>query len=241
MSGSGAGKRVLIVDDEEFVRLLVGQILGRSGYEVDFAADGEAALARIDAQRPDLVILDLMMPGLDGWAVLESMRERPDMPPVVVLTAHGNYEAFTRVVRGGVCGYLSKPFSLDELLLTVSRALATGAFPAHDRRQEARRPLVVRVRILGPDAASLAMGELVNLSAQGGQVDLAVPLLHGERVRLTFDIPGGGTPLVLDAVVEWQQAGEGRYLHGLVFKDLSPDAAHELRQLLEVPGVGPSS
>jgi hypothetical protein len=63
-------------------------------------------------------------------------------------------------------------------------------------------------------------------------VDLAVPLEHGERVRLTFDIPGGGTPMVLDATVEWQQGGEGRYLHGLVFRDLTPEAERELMELL---------
>ena len=232
MSSVTEGKRVLVVDDEEFVRLLVGQILGRSGYVVDFAADGETALSRMQAQRPDLVILDLMMPGMNGWAVLERMRLQPSMPPVIVLTAHGSYEAFTRVVREGVAGYISKPFSLDELLLTCAKALAIGALPAHDRRTDPRRPLVVRVRSMGPDAASLAVGELVNLSPQGGQVDLAVPLEPGERVRLTFDIPGGGTPMVLDATVEWQQAGEGRYLHGLVFRELTPEAERELTELL---------
>jgi CheY-like chemotaxis protein len=232
MPESADAKRVLIVDDEEFVRLLVGQILGRSGYEVDFAADGESALARMQERRPDLVILDLMMPGMNGWAVLERMRLQKPMPPVIVLTAHGSYEAFTRVVREGVAGYISKPFSLDELLLTCAKALAVGPYPANDRRTDSRRPLVVRVRVMGPDAASLAMGELVNLSAQGGQVDLAVPLQQGERVRLTFDIPGGGTPMVLDATVEWQQAGEGRYLHGLVFRELTSDAERELMELL---------
>lgn len=237
MDASGAGKRVLVVDDEEFVRLLVAQILGRAGYELDFAADGEAALARVEARRPDLVILDLMMPGMNGWTVLERMRRKPDMPPVVMLTAHGSYDAFTRGVREGVVGYISKPFSLDELLLTCSRALAGEEVdPSQDRRGDARRPLMVRVRILGPDATSLAAGELVNLSALGGQVDLAVPLAKGQHVRLTFDVPGGGTPLVLDAAVEWQRPGDGRYLHGLVFRDLQGDAAKELSELLRPAG-----
>jgi CheY-like chemotaxis protein len=229
-------KRILVVDDEEFVRRLVGQILDRGGYDVDFAVDGDGALAQMELRRPDLVILDLMMPGKDGWAVLEHMRRRPDMPPVILLTGHGSYEAFTRAVRAGVSGYLSKPFSLDGLLLTVSRALATGRSPAHDRRGEPRRPLVVRVRVTGPDSAALAVGELVNVNAQGGQVDLAVPLTAGARVRLTFDIHGVGTPMVLDASVEWQQAIEGRYLHGLVFRDLSPDSRRALEHLLEAGG-----
>lgn len=232
MSDDGGGKRVLVVDDEEFVRLLVAEILDRSGYVVDAAADGETALARLDAQRPDLVVLDLMMPGLNGFTVLEQMRQRPDMPPVVILTAHGSYEAFTRVVREGVAGYISKPFSLDELLLTCARALDSGAPVDRDRRKDARRSLVVRVRILSPEAASLAMGELVNLSVQGGQVELAVPLPNGEKVRLTFDVPGGGTPLALDATVEWQRPVEGRYRHGLVFSALDAAARRDLEVLL---------
>jgi CheY-like chemotaxis protein len=226
-------KRILVADDEEFVRRLVGQVLDRGGYDVDFAADGDAALARMEARRPDLVILDLMMPGRDGWAVLEQMRRQPDMPPVIVLTGHGSYDTFTRAVRAGVSGYLSKPFSLDGLLATVARALATGRSPAHDRRGEARRPLVVRVRVTGPDPAAAAAGELVNLSSHGGQVELAVPLMPGERVRLTFDIHGAGTPVILDGVVEWQQVTEGRYLHGLAFPELTPESRRELEHLLE--------
>src|SRR5262249_54262658 len=132
-----------------------------------------------------------------------------------ILTAHGSYEAFTRVVKEGVAGYISKPFALDELLVTCARALASAPLFEPERRQDARRALVVRVRILSPDAASLAMGELWNLSLTGGQVELAVALPAGEKVRLTFDVPGGGTPLALDAAVEWQEPAEGRYRHGL--------------------------
>lgn len=231
--GDAAGrKHVLVVDDEEFVRLLVAEILERNGYRVEMAPDGASALALMEARRPDLVLLDLMMPGLTGWAVLERMRRAGGMPPVVILTAHGSYEAFTRVVKEGVAGYISKPFALDELLVTCARALASAPLYEPDRRQDARRALVVRVRILSPDAASLAMGELVNLSLTGGQVELAVALPAGEKVRLTFDVPGGGTPLGLDAVVEWQEPAEGRYRHGLVFTALDAETRRELQELL---------
>ena len=231
--GDDAGrKHVLVVDDEEFVRLLVAEILERNGYRVEMASDGTTALTLMQARRPDLVILDLMMPGLTGWAVLERMRRAGDMPPVVILTAHGSYEAFTRVVREGVAGYISKPFSLEELLVTCARALSSARVVQPERRQDARRTLVVRVRILSPDAASLAMGELVNLSLLGGQVELAVPLPNGEKVRLTFDVPGGGTPLALDAVVEWQEPAEGRYRHGLAFAALDESTRKELQELL---------
>lgn len=232
MGDRPAGKRILIVDDEEFVRRLVAQVLTRAGYKVDFAAGGEAALAGLAARRPDLVILDLMMPGMNGWTVLERMRAEGDTTPVIVLTAHGSHEGFTRAVRAGAAGYISKPFSLEELLLACARALASGAAPGRDRRQEARRTLLVRVRVTSPDAAPLAVGQLVNIGLRGGQVDVGVPLATGQRVRLMFEVLGGGRPMPLDAQVEWQQPAAGRYLHGLVFRDLPPETEEALGELL---------
>jgi two-component system, OmpR family, alkaline phosphatase synthesis response regulator PhoP len=117
LDASGAGKRVLVVDDEEFVRLLVAQILGRAGYELDFAADGEAALARVEAWRPDLVILDLMMPGMNGWEFRAAQQGDPDLSqiPVIVLSALG------RVSGLDAAEFLQKPFELAALLTAVHR------------------------------------------------------------------------------------------------------------------------
>lgn len=102
--------RILVVDDEEDGRLLVAQILQDAGYDVDAAVDGGEALERIRTSRPDLVILDLLMPFVNGWDVLEQIRRVPGPPPVVVVTARGDYETFTRGVREGAVAHLIKPF-----------------------------------------------------------------------------------------------------------------------------------
>ena len=149
------------------------------------------------------------------------------MPPIGLLLGGIDFSNFFITLKGG-------SFPTVEAAKQASQR-GDQFYKAHKWDEAAAQfnePLVVRVRIMGPDAASLAVGELVNLSPQGGQVDLAVPLEQGERVRLTFDIPGGGTPMVLDATVEWQKAGEGRYLHGLVFRELTADAERELLELL---------
>jgi CheY-like chemotaxis protein len=113
-------KLILVVDDEKAIRELLARVLTIAGYEVDSAADGHEALERVAARRPDLILLDLMMPVLDGWSVLDRLREQRDPPPVVVVSA---YLDRGRVVAAGAVGYLSKPFRSTDLLETCRRVL----------------------------------------------------------------------------------------------------------------------
>jgi DNA-binding response OmpR family regulator len=127
MSESQAAKKVLVVDDEATVRFLLSRVLTHAGYAVEVATDGEAALERIQASRPDLVVLDLMMPGLDGWGVLARLQESPDHPPVLVVSAHGDAETPQRAVDAGAGGYMTKPFALKQLVETCGRIIAESA------------------------------------------------------------------------------------------------------------------
>ena len=114
--------RVLIVDDESNLRHTVGYNLRREGYEVLEAADGEAALTAAGARPLDLVVLDLMLPGIDGLEVCRRLRE-PGSVPILILTARG--EEIDRVVglELGADDYLAKPFSMRELLARVKAIL----------------------------------------------------------------------------------------------------------------------
>jgi DNA-binding response OmpR family regulator len=127
MSESQAAKKVLVVDDEATVRFLLSRVLTHAGYTVEVATDGEGALERIRACRPDLVVLDLMMPGLDGWGVLERLRKGPDHPPVLVVSAHGDSETPQRAVDAGAGGYMTKPFALKQLVETCGRMISERA------------------------------------------------------------------------------------------------------------------
>jgi len=121
MSRPQAAKKVLVVDDEAAVRYLLSHVLSHAGYLVEVATDGEAALDRIQASRPDLVVLDLMMPGLDGWGVLERLKASPFPPPVLVVSAHGDSETPGRAAQAGAAGYMTKPFALKQLVQTCGR------------------------------------------------------------------------------------------------------------------------
>jgi DNA-binding response OmpR family regulator len=117
-------KRILVVDDERDVRSLVCHILVDQGYQVEQAVDGRDALAKIQASAPDLVVLDLMMPELDGWQVLSELKTMASRPPVVVLSAFGDVQ---RVTDAGAIGFLAKPFRFAQLVDTCQRALRTSA------------------------------------------------------------------------------------------------------------------
>src|SRR3990170_427146 len=163
--------RILVVDDEADVRSLLSRVLRDAGYSVDTADDGGEALARLEANRPDLVLLDLMMPGVDGWGVLAELRKEPSPPPVVLVTASADPATFGRGVREGVAGYIAKPFRFRDLLSTCERVLLDsrkqGQPPLVDRRRDPRRALMVEVRVIARDLDSAALGELVDFGPGG--------------------------------------------------------------------------
>jgi DNA-binding response OmpR family regulator len=113
---------ILVVDDEEAIRQMVRQYLEQEGYRVVAAASGTKALRAFYADRPDAVLLDLMLPGMDGWEVCARIRELSDVP-VLLVTARTSQEDKLRGFRLGVDDYLSKPFSLAELAARLQAVL----------------------------------------------------------------------------------------------------------------------
>ena len=114
-------KTVLVIDDEPVIRDLVADVLRDEGYTVITANDGHEGLDRLTRERPDLVLMDVMMPGLDGREAYLAMRSRPDLPqvPVVMMSAAVRPEG----LDASIAGYLPKPFDLDDLLALVIRLL----------------------------------------------------------------------------------------------------------------------
>jgi two-component system response regulator MprA len=120
--------RVLVVDDDPKVLSLMRRGLGHAGYAVDLAADGEEALEIASAQRPDVVILDLMLPDIDGFEVCRRLRRfAPDLP-IIMLTARDRVPDRIAGLDAGADDYLVKPFAFDELLARI-RALLRRARP----------------------------------------------------------------------------------------------------------------
>lgn len=110
---------VLVVDDDDGVREAVRDLLEIEGYPVVTASDGASALAVIDVRLPRLVLLDMRMPGIDGWGFARLLDERGIDLPVVVMTAAADAPAWAREI--GAAGHLSKPFEVTDLLDAVTR------------------------------------------------------------------------------------------------------------------------
>jgi CheY-like chemotaxis protein len=229
-------QRILLVDDEEDVQILVSRILKDVGFEVELAGDGAEAIERLGQSRPDLMILDLMMPRVDGWGVLAHMRGMPDPPPVVILTARGEYATFTRGIREGAAAYVFKPFRFQELVATCQRVMLSGARSHRptitERRRFRRQVVLAAVDVLGRDGQRLQVGHLANLSRGGAQVELENPFDPGVTVHLALQIPGAIVPNALPGRVVWRQPNGRSFSHGLMFVDLSDEDQRHLADLL---------
>jgi two-component system KDP operon response regulator KdpE len=172
MSGSGA--RVLVIDDEPQIRRALRTALDAHGYTVDVAADGTEGLEKIAAWEPDAIVLDLVMPGFDGFEVLRQLRTWSDAP-VIVLSARGQEPDKVAALDQGADDYLTKPFGMDELLarLRVMLRRARGPVPpaihAGDVTIDLNRRLVYRAGEevhLTPTEMSL----LLVLASEAGKV-----------------------------------------------------------------------
>jgi two-component system, NtrC family, response regulator HydG len=114
---------VLVVDDKEMLRDSVSQTLQRAGFAVITAPDGPSALEVIARKRPDAVVTDLKMPGMDGITLVEQARAIDDALPIVVMTAYGTVDTAVQAIKTGAFDYITKPFEGDELLVAVKRAI----------------------------------------------------------------------------------------------------------------------
>ncbi|MBC7983678.1 MAG: sigma-54-dependent Fis family transcriptional regulator, partial [Candidatus Obscuribacterales bacterium] len=180
--------RVLVVDDETDIRSLVQEILADEGYLVTVAANGEQARLARAQQEPDLILLDIWMPDIDGITLLREWVQPPGMLcPVVMMSGHGTVETAVEATRLGAFDFVEKPLSLAKLLRTVKTALDAGR-----RKRQDSRSLVPQV--LGPVGRSRPIQQLRELIQRVAPHDTAVAIV-GE--------PGTGRQML------------ARYIHGL--------------------------
>lgn len=143
--------RILVVDDQPANLRVVSALLSRHGYEVDNASDGPAALATCERQPPDLILLDMMMPGMDGFGLLAQLKQREELLriPVVFLTAAQDRDLLLRAFDAGAVDYVTKPFTPEELLARVSAHI--GLKLARDRLERVARERQELVNLVAHD------------------------------------------------------------------------------------------
>ena len=172
-------RRVLVVDDEDNVTHLVSSALRFDGFETVTADSGTAALSKVAESDPDLIVLDVMMPGLDGLGVLQNLRAAGSQVPVIFLTARDTANDRIGGLRAGADDYVVKPFSVEELLARVHAVLRRSA-------PEDAREGVLHVADLELDENSHEVtraGQEIHLTAT--EFELLRYLMRNERVVLS--------------------------------------------------------
>jgi two-component system response regulator PilR (NtrC family) len=180
---------ILAVDDEEYMRALFEQVLGREGYAVTSAASGAEALQRLETEWFDLVISDLRMAGLDGAGLLHKAKESNPALPFILLTGFGTVESAVAAMKTGAWDYLTKPIDTEELLIVVKKALEM-----HRLSREVER---LRSQVVGNQTFLHMIGQSKAMGKVFSQIELVAKststvLIHGES--------GTGKELVARAI-----------------------------------------
>lgn len=180
--------RILVVDDEPAIRFFLGEELAQAGYAVMTVASGEQALARLQEQPIDLILLDLKMKGMDGLQVMAEVERQPLPPVVIMLTAHGSLDSAIEAMRRGGHDYLLKPCSTEELLASVEKGLAYRRKAV--QQQELLRQIEISARQLQvgpPPEIAAASARTRFLEARGLLLDREQNVItcQGRPVHLT--------------------------------------------------------
>lgn len=181
--------RVLVVDDEESIVRLARHALGARGFNVDTAADGEEALAKARSAKPDVIVSDVMMPRLDGLALLRTLRADPAfaLVPIILLTALSSTDDRLEGLRTGADDYLPKPFHIEELALRVANAAK--------HRSRLRHTLAVQRELLARQAAKKSQPPVAPASEPGLQGSLEQ--LNLSTLLSVFAIDGNSGLLIV--------------------------------------------
>jgi DNA-binding response OmpR family regulator len=231
--------RILVVDDDHDVLMLMQGILQGAGFAVETADSGRAAIQKVEASRPTLMTLDLVMPDVDGWGVLAHLRRVSAPPAVVVVTGHPeSVGPFS--VMASVAAYVVKPFSPADLANTCRKVVAGRAArrsEVDERRAQPRRLFVVEAKVVAPETGALATGHVVEVSPSGFRIDVDIPLEAGHSVDVAFMLPGHRDPMRARCTVRWRQG----MTSGLELVDIDPEQAKALRDLVNPLGKPPVS
>ena len=213
-----ASRRILVVDDQPSIRGVLELALKEAGAEVFAAEDGASALETAQAVVPDLILLDVAMPGMNGWQVIEALILSPETAgiPVVLQTTAEDLESFERARKHGVAAFISKPFRLNEVIETCRRVL-DGARPLQGRAPgdgEAEGPAVW---LREKDGTLLGVGTLVDLADRGGQIELETPVPLSRVLNLAID--DGPSPTTREVEVRWVTRVGTRFQIGFVIRE----------------------
>jgi DNA-binding response OmpR family regulator len=222
------GKTILIIEDDHTMVEIVMRVLESAGAQVYYAYDGGQGLKELYDRRPDLVLLDVMMPGIDGLEVLKRIRELSNVP-VVMLTVKGSHEDVVRTLNAGADDHVTKPFHTDELLARIHAVLRRAETQNRGRATDVYDDGFLFLDL--PARKILVSGEPVRLTAK--EFDLLAFLVHNADRICTFD-------QILDNVWEVGHHASPQNVYTFIYQlrmKLEPDPRSPV-YLVAAPGVG---
>ncbi len=222
------GKRILVIDDDALIRDLIGRSFSRVGAGVEFAPNGKQGLRKFYEYRPDLVILDILMPELDGWETCRQIRFLSDVP-IIMLTSLDQDEDIIRGLDAGADDFLCKPFSPDVLVARGRAALRRGDLNPTGSKSTGYQDDYLRVDLEKHQVQ--VSGETVNLTAK--EIRLLGYLVQNAGRVCTFEG-------ILENIWGWEYQDSIDYVHVYVShlrRKLEADPKNP-RYLLTVHGLG---
>lgn len=179
---------ILVVDDEEGIRETLSEILEDEGYQVITASTGEEAINIFKMESPDLVFLDIWLPGMDGIETLKEIKNLRREVPVIMISGHGTIEIAIKAIQMGACDFIEKPLSLDRIVVSSNKALALGKLERENR--ELKENLNRRWRLIGESEKMRSLRSQIEIAARsssrvlitgesGSGKELVARLLHG--------------------------------------------------------------
>ncbi|WP_031482459.1 sigma-54-dependent transcriptional regulator [Maridesulfovibrio frigidus] len=154
-------KSILIVDDEDGIRYSLRGILEDEGFEVAEAGSGEAALKSLSEDMPDLVFLDIWLPGMDGLEVLDRIKKEWKWLPVVMISGHGNIETAVSAIKKGAFDFIEKPLSLEKVVITAEKAVEFSRLQSENKALRTRIETEQPAKLTGRSDAIVSMREVI--------------------------------------------------------------------------------
>ncbi len=154
-------KSILIVDDEDGIRYSLRGVLEDEGFSVSEADSGEAALQTLSEETPDLIFLDIWLPGMDGLTVLERIKKEWDWLPVVMISGHGNIETAVSAIKKGAFDFIEKPLSLEKVIITAEKAVEFSRLQSENKALRTRIETEQPAKLTGRSETIVHMREVI--------------------------------------------------------------------------------